>query len=87
MPVEEAHALRIKDIDGFMEYTRQVRARTDSFLDTWDPADYDTTIILKPLGSMTKLQALGQQGFPHGFAHIGEIAHIRAMLGVPGIGI
>jgi hypothetical protein len=85
--VEEAHALRIKDIDGFKEYIRQVRARTDSFLDTWDPADYDTPIVLKPLGTMTKLQALGQQGFPHGFAHLGEIAHIRALLGIPGIGV
>ncbi len=87
MTVEDAHALRIRDIPGFMEYTRQVRARTDAFLDTWDPADYDTEITLNPLGTMTKLQSLGQQGFPHGFAHIGEIAHIRSMLGVPGIGI
>jgi len=87
MPVEDAHALRIADIEGFQEYTRAVRVRTDAFLPTWDPADYHKEITLKPLGSMTKLQALGQQGFPHGFAHIGEIAHIRALLGVPGIGI
>lgn len=87
MPVEEAHALRIGDIEGFLEYTRQVRERTDTFLETWDPADYDTVITLKPLGQMTKLQSLGQQGLPHGFAHLGEIAHIRAMLGISGIGI
>lgn len=87
MPVEEAHALRIKDIAGFIEYARQVRACTDAFLESWDPTDHDTVITLKPLGQMTKLQALGQQGFPHGFAHLGEIAHIRALLGIPGIGV
>jgi len=87
MPKEEAHALRIKDLDGFLEYTRQVRARTDAFLESWDPADYDTVITLKPLGQMTKLQALGQQGFPHGFSHLGEIAQVRTMLGVPGYGV
>ena len=87
MPVAEAHALRINDIAGFIEYGRQVRACTDAFLETWDPADYDTVITLKPLGQMTKLQALGQQGFPHGFAHLGEIAHVRALLGVASIGV
>lgn len=87
MPVAEAHALRIADTAGFLEYMRQVRARTDSFLPTWDPADYDTPIILKPLGTMTKLQAMGQQGLPHGFGHIGEISHIRALLGLPGTGL
>jgi len=87
MPRDEAHALRIKDLDGFLEYTRRVRACTDAFLEGWDPADYDTVITLKPLGQMTKLQALGQQGFPHGFSHLGEIAQIRTMLGVPGYGV
>src|SRR5215213_3393768 len=35
MPAEDAHALRIKDLGGFLEYTRQVRARTDAFLESW----------------------------------------------------
>lgn len=87
MPVEEAHALRIKDTAGFLEYMRAVRTRTDEFLEQWDPADYGTLITLKPVGQMTKLQAMGQQGFPHGFGHLGEIAHIRAHLGLPGIGL
>jgi hypothetical protein len=87
MPPEEARALRIGDRDLFMEYIRRVRAATDAFLPAWDPADYDTEITLKPVGQMTKLQAMGQQGFPHGFAHLGEIVHIRALLGLPGIGL
>lgn len=87
MPVTEAQALRIGDLAAFMEYVRQVRAGTDAFLPTWDPADYDTVITLKPVGQMTKLQSLAQQALPHGFAHLGEISHIRAMLGLPGFGL
>jgi uncharacterized damage-inducible protein DinB len=87
MPVEEAQALRIGDIAAFMQYVREVRANTDRFLPTWDPADYDTVITLKPVGQMTKLQSLAQQALPHGFAHLGEISHIRAVLGLPGIGL
>lgn len=87
MSIEDAHALRIHDTATFLEYIHQVRETTDAFLDTWDPADYNTRILLKPVGEMTKLEALGQQGFPHGFGHIGEIQHIRALLGLPGIGL
>jgi uncharacterized damage-inducible protein DinB len=87
MPVDEAQALRINDTAGFLDYMHQVRADTDQFLETWEPADYHTRILLKPVGEMTKLEALGQQGFPHGFGHIGEIQHIRCLLGLPGIGL
>jgi uncharacterized damage-inducible protein DinB len=87
MPVEEAQALRLRDTAGFLEYMRQVRARTDEFLERWDPADHATRITLKPVGEMMKIEALAQQGFSHGFGHIGEIQHIRALLGLPGIGL
>jgi DinB superfamily len=87
MPFEEAQAFRIHDTAGFMEYVWAVRAASDAFLDRWDPADYDTRILLKPVGEMTKLQAMGQQAFPHGMAHIGEIQHIRCLQGLPGIGL
>ena len=55
MPSAEAQALRIRDTAGFLKYMHQVRARTDAFLDTWDPADYGTRILLKPVGEMTKM--------------------------------
>jgi hypothetical protein len=87
MPVEEAQALRIGDLAVFMEYARRVRATTTAFLETWDPTDFDVPIVLKPLGTMTKLEAMGQQALPHGFAHLGEVAHIRALQGLPGTGI
>lgn len=87
MSLEDAHALRIKDIAGFLEYIDRVRAATRAFLQSWDQPDYDTVIMLKPVGEMTKLQLLGRQAFPHGFSHLGEIQHLRTMQDLPGIGL
>ena len=87
MPVAEAQALHIRDTGGFLQYMREVRASTEDFLRGWESPDFDTVITLKPVGEMTKLQLLGQQAFPHGFAHLGEIQHLRTMQGLPGIGL
>jgi hypothetical protein len=64
-----------------------VRAATREFLQSWDPPDYDTVIMLKPVGETTKLRLLGRQAFPHGFSHLGEIQHLRTMQTLPGVGL
>jgi len=87
MSTVEAHALRIKDTAGFLAYMREVRASTEAFLQSWEEPDFDTMIMLRPVGEMTKLQLLGRQAFPHGFAHLGEIQHMRTMQDLPGIGL
>lgn len=88
MPREEAQALRILDVKGFVEYAMQVRARSTEFLASWDdPEDYGKMVQLKPVGQMSKMTLLGQQGLPHSLGHIGEIQEIRALLDLPGIGL
>jgi hypothetical protein len=87
MPTDEAQRLRIHETAGFLEYVSQVCASTEDFLRNWREPDFDTMITLKPVGEMTKLQLLGRQAFPHGFAHLGEIQHMRTMQGLPGIGL
>ncbi len=88
MPREDAQSLKILDVEGFKEYAKAVRARTTEFLDGWnDERDYQKVVMLKPVGEMTKLTLLGQQGLPHSLGHIGEIQEIRALLDLPGIGL
>jgi hypothetical protein len=87
MSVADAHALRVTDTRAFIEYVHAVQDDTAAFLKTWSPSEFNDMITLKPVGDMTKLQLMGRQGFPHGFAHLGEIQHIRTMLGLPGIGL
>ena len=87
MPAAEAHALRIRDTAAFLAYMRAVRASTEDYLSGWDGADAGEMILLKPVGEMTRLQLLGRQTFPHGFGHVGEIQHLRALMDLPGIGL
>lgn len=87
MPFADAQAMRVRDTAGFIEYTREVRKSTQEYLRNWNNPDLRTVITLKPVGQMTKLQLLGQQAFPHGFAHLGEIQELRTIQGLPGIGL
>ena len=87
MPVAEAQALRIGDMAGFREYMQQVWASTTDYLANPDTSTFDQTVLVRPLGEMPAIRALGQVCLTHGFIHLGEIDHIRTMLGLPGLGI
>lgn len=87
MSMPEAQALRINDIAAFRDYMARVFASTAEWLAGVDPATLDTVVMVRPLGEMPKVQALGQVCVTHGFGHLGEIDHIRALLDKPGIGI
>ncbi len=82
MPVEDAHGLRIDDLDGFRDYREQVWRSTDEFLATVDPADLEKMVVVKPFGEITGVRALGQVCLTHGFTHLGEIEVIRTLLGI-----
>ena len=81
MSTEEAHALRINDVDLFGEYMQKVWASTDDFFTKADPAVFDKTVTIKPLGDMTTLRALAQVCASHGMTHAGEIELLRTLAG------
>ena len=81
MPTAEAHALRINDVELWGEYVRKVWASTDEFFAGADPALFDKTITVKPLGEMTVLRALTQVCVSHSNTHVGEIALLRTLVG------
>ncbi len=83
MPSEDAQALRINDIGGFLEYRRQVWASTADWLANPDASEFDKVITVKPLGEMPKIRALGQVCMTHGFTHLGELELIRTLLNLP----
>ena len=87
MAVAEAQALRISDRAGFNEYLQRVWASTAEFLVAPDSSTFDQTVMVRPLGEMSRIRALAQVCLTHGFTHLGEIDHIRTMLGLPGLGI
>jgi uncharacterized damage-inducible protein DinB len=87
MAVEEAQALRIPDTAAFRQYMAGVWAATDEFLASPDEAALAATVLVRPLGEMPKIRALGQVCVTHGFSHLGQIDEIRALLDKPALGI
>jgi hypothetical protein len=84
MTPAEAQALRIRDIPLFREYMGKVWASTEELFERAgrEPAALDKTVLIKPLGEMDAVRALGQVCLSHGLGHHGEIELIRTLLGL-----
>ena len=82
MTTEDAHALRITDVAMFQGYMQQVWASTDEFFAKVAPEDLEATVTVRPLGDMTKIQAIGRVCLTHAMTHLGEIEMSRTLLGV-----
>lgn len=81
MSTEEAHALRIHDVELFGEYMQKVWASTDEFFAASDAALFERTVTIRPLGDMTALQAVAQVCASHGMTHAGELELLRTLAG------
>jgi hypothetical protein len=81
MSTEEAQALRIADIDLFRDYMQRVWVSTDDLFAKADASILDKTVVVKPLGEMPAIRALGQVGLTHGMMHFGEIELARTLVG------
>ena len=81
MSTADAHALRIKDVPLFREYTSSVWAGTEELFARATPELLDKMVMVKPLGEMSVVQCLGQVGLTHGMTHLGEIELARTLVG------
>jgi hypothetical protein len=84
MPAADAQALRIRDIPLFREYMGKVWASTEELFERAgrEPAILEKTVMVKPLGEMPAVRALGQVCLSHGMGHHGELELIRTLLGM-----
>ena len=81
MSTDDAHALRIKDVDLFREYMQKVWASTDDFVAGADATLFAKTVTVKPLGDMPVVRVLGQVCVSHGMTHFGEMELARTLVG------
>jgi DinB superfamily len=81
MSTADAHALRINDVELFGTYMQKVWASTDELFAIADPALFDKTVMVRPLGEMTILRALTQVCVSHSMTHVGEIELLRTLVG------
>jgi len=87
MSLEEAQALRINSKEDFLAYMEAVAAATEGYLSGLDDAALERKTMVKPLGEMPVLNAIGNMCLTHGFTHLGEIAHLRGLQGLRGMAV
>lgn len=88
MPMEEAQALTVSDPALFMHYAEQVWQEFEAYLAgiTDGGAELSERIVMvKPLGNMSAILAIGQVCLTHCFTHLGEIALLRGSIGKQGM--
>jgi hypothetical protein len=86
MSLAEAQSLRIASLDDWRGYQTAVWKATDEFLAGADEAMLERRTTVKPLGEMPVQNAIGMMCLTHGFTHLGEIQHIRGLMGLKGMG-
>ncbi len=86
MALADAQDLRISDKAAFLDYMQAVWKATDDYLATMTDEALQAKTTVKPLGEMPVQSAIGNMCLTHGFTHMGEIAHIRGLLGLKGMG-
>jgi hypothetical protein len=85
MSPDEARALRIGPLKDWQAYQSSVWQATEAYLDTLDDAALAELSTVKPLGEMPKENAIGMMCLTHGFTHLGEIQHLRGLMGLRGM--
>ncbi len=99
-PVEEMIDQRIGDYEAFKAYQRAVLTRTETHIETMDPADFERVVVAPPYPPMVQNtyseRCAGPQGitvldafecwhYQHGLRHMGEIEMIRGHFGLGGV--
>ena len=87
MSLQEAQTLRIDSKEEFQRYMQAVWQATDGFLSQKDDSYLQEKTTVKPLGEMPILSAIGNMCLTHGFTHLGEIQHLRGLLGLRGMAV
>jgi hypothetical protein len=87
MSHEDAQNLRLEPKDVFYDYMQAVWQATDDFLASTNDEALQEMTTVKPLGEMPVQNAIGNMCLTHGFTHLGEIAHLRGLMGLKGMAV
>lgn len=85
MSHEDAQNLRLSSKGDWLAYQRGVWQATEEYLLSLDDEALMAPITVKPLGEMPVQNALGNMCLTHGFTHLGEIQHLRGLMGLKGM--
>jgi hypothetical protein len=84
MTDDQACALRVEDLQGFLQYTQKVFQATEAFIAGMDEASLAEVRDLPVLGKRSMTQAIGGIVLSHGSNHLGEIWYLKGLQGLKG---
>ena len=87
MTKDEADAVLLTDVDGWLSYQQHVWEVTREWVGSLSEGDLEQEIVIRPTPPMTIWQALTGMLLYHGYRHVGEIEHARGLLGLGGLTI
>ncbi len=87
MTKEEADAVLLNDVEGWLSYQQQVWVATREWVASLNADDLDSEIVIRPTPPMSTWQALTGMLLFHGYRHVGEVEHARGLLGLGGLTI
>ena len=87
MTREEADAVQLNDVEGWLSYQQGVWVLTREWVSSLGEDDLSNEITISPVPPMTVWQALTGMLLYHGFRHVGEVEHARGLLGLGGLTI
>ena len=87
MTPEQAEAVTLSDVEGWLRYQQEVWAATEEWLAGLRAENLEDPITIKPVPPMSLWQALTGMLLYHGYRHVGEIEHARGLLGLGGLTI
>ena len=85
MSLTDAQNLHINSKEEFSTYMKEVWQATDDYLGANDDSLLEQKTTVRPLGEMLVANAIGNMCLTHGFTHLGEIQHVRGLLGLRGM--
>jgi hypothetical protein len=79
---EQAIALRLPSAEDWLEYQRAVWQASEAYLASVSDSELERTVRVAGFGEIPMRQAITTILVTHGFTHLGEIHHIRGLLGL-----
>ena len=84
MSPEAAAAVRLPSVEAFLPYMLGVWRATEEYLDASGEGELERLVKLWPHDEVPVRRALGNVCLTHGYSHLGEIWHLRALQGLKG---
>jgi hypothetical protein len=84
MTSEQAAAIRINDLGGFLKYAEDVFGASEAYLETAKEETLDEVRDFSVIGKLSVRNVIGGMVLDHAAGHLGEIWYVKGLQGLKG---